>query len=317
MDEGDKARVLLVGSGGIGTIAALNLEAGGRASVSAVLRSSYNVVAESGFTIESIDHVLQAVPDVASHDVPPFDYIVCATKNLPGISNPSLTELLRPAVTPGHTAIILIQNGLDIELPFMAAFPKTPMLSGVSMCGSAEEKPGNIHHNCPDDLAVGVFENPRLSPDERASATALAHDFVTRYGAGGKTSCYLDADVKATRWRKLVYNATMNPVCAITGLDSGAVRLQPGLIDSIVRPAMHEVVAAAAAYDVVLTEDVVDFMIECDPIESRFEPSMLVDARKNRYIECENLLGAPIRAAKFVWSDSRKSPKGEPTNGEE
>jgi ketopantoate reductase len=71
MDEGDKARVLLVGSGGIGTIAALNLEAGGRASVSAVLRSSYNVVAESGFTIESIDHgTIRGFRP--THGIPPF-----------------------------------------------------------------------------------------------------------------------------------------------------------------------------------------------------------------------------------------------------
>lgn len=51
-----KARVLIVGSGGIGTMAVLNLERGGLASVTAVLRSNYDAVMESGFTIHSVDH---------------------------------------------------------------------------------------------------------------------------------------------------------------------------------------------------------------------------------------------------------------------
>lgn len=51
-----KANVLLVGSGGIGTISALNLETGGKAAVSAVLRSNFKAVQERGFKIKSIDH---------------------------------------------------------------------------------------------------------------------------------------------------------------------------------------------------------------------------------------------------------------------
>jgi ketopantoate reductase len=52
----DKANVLLVGCGGIGTIASLNLEIGGKASVTAVLRSNYEHVKAHGFYIKSVDH---------------------------------------------------------------------------------------------------------------------------------------------------------------------------------------------------------------------------------------------------------------------
>lgn len=45
-----------MGSGGIGTIAALNIENGGLASVTAILRSNYSIVKEKGFTIDSCDH---------------------------------------------------------------------------------------------------------------------------------------------------------------------------------------------------------------------------------------------------------------------
>lgn len=51
-----KKNVLLLGGGAVGTIAAVNLEHGGLAEVTAILRSNYSVVSEKGFTIDSIDH---------------------------------------------------------------------------------------------------------------------------------------------------------------------------------------------------------------------------------------------------------------------
>jgi ketopantoate reductase len=52
----DKARVLLVGSGGVGTMGAYAMERGGKANVTAVLRSNFTAVQESGYTITSVDH---------------------------------------------------------------------------------------------------------------------------------------------------------------------------------------------------------------------------------------------------------------------
>lgn len=52
----EKANVLIVGSGGVGTMAAYALEKGGKASVTAVLRSNFEAVKENGFNIRSIQH---------------------------------------------------------------------------------------------------------------------------------------------------------------------------------------------------------------------------------------------------------------------
>jgi ketopantoate reductase len=51
-----KAKVLLIGSGGVGTMAAYALESGGKAAVTAVLRSNYDAVNKNGFDIDSIEH---------------------------------------------------------------------------------------------------------------------------------------------------------------------------------------------------------------------------------------------------------------------
>jgi len=51
-----KKTVLLIGGGAVGAVAALNLETGGLAEVTIVLRSNYEAVKENGFDYVSIDH---------------------------------------------------------------------------------------------------------------------------------------------------------------------------------------------------------------------------------------------------------------------
>ncbi|EXJ82591.1 hypothetical protein A1O3_06404 [Capronia epimyces CBS 606.96] len=317
----NKARVLLVGSGGIGTMTALNLERGGLASVAAVLRSNYAVVKERGFTIDSRDHgqvqewrpteVLDKMPDLASdrdrdRDPAPFDYIVVTTKNIPDVP-PMVVELIKPAVTPGHSVIVLIQNGLNIEKPVLRAFPTNVCLSGVSLMGADELAPGHILQNDADRLIVGPFLSGHIEQEKQVAA---AQDFVRIYSASGKVQCTYDQDVLFVRWRKLMYNAVWNPICALTEQDTGRFRLwydanadgnddgddPHSPLNLLVRPAMNEIRAAAkAAANVDLPESLVEAMVDCDPLEIFCAPSMLQDRRKSRFIEHENILGEALR----------------------
>lgn len=70
----EKARVLLVGGGGVGTMAAYALEMGGKAEVTAVLRSNYSVVKERGFDIDSFQwgHDIKGWRPTESTRNPPF-----------------------------------------------------------------------------------------------------------------------------------------------------------------------------------------------------------------------------------------------------
>jgi 2-dehydropantoate 2-reductase len=271
---------------------------GGRPRVSLDIRQSTFCHAKP---ITVIDHV----PKASERQ---FDYIVCTTKNQPDCP-PSLTELIAPAVQPGRTVIVLIQNGLNIEKPIFEAFPNNIVLSGVSMIGSHETEPGVIEHDDNDRVLIGPFHNPNLTAE---SEEAAARDFVRIYSAGGKTDCELQLDVNFARWRKLVYNACLNSICALTGLDTGRIRLADGAIDGLVRPAMEEIRAAAKAVGVELPPDVCDFMINIDPITMYLPPSMLGDMRKvcflwandrlkakqkeqGNYTEFENIVGEPLR----------------------
>ncbi|KAF4951639.1 hypothetical protein FGADI_7291 [Fusarium gaditjirri] len=312
----EKARVLLVGCGGIGCIAALNLEFGGRAEVTAVLRSSYQIVKDRGFTINSVDHgqirgfrpteILPSIPDVSKPGISPFDYIVCATKNIPVISTP-VADLIRPAVTPGSTTILLLQNGLNIQVPVQEAFPDNVILSGISMCGSSEPKPGTIDHNLHDELRIGPFE-------DFGHAAERAKDLVARFNAGGRCTCHYDDNVTFSRWKKLLYNAVYNPVGALTRLDTGDMQLCPDLVDEVIRPGMKEIQAAAAAYGQELTDEMIESTIVTEPINAHISPihpsrgpyainisctdeNIVLTLPQEQYIEVENLLGEPLRAA--------------------
>jgi ketopantoate reductase len=55
-DSQTKKTVLVIGGGAVGAIAALNLEVGGLAEVTLVLRSNFDAVKANGFDITSCDH---------------------------------------------------------------------------------------------------------------------------------------------------------------------------------------------------------------------------------------------------------------------
>lgn len=301
----NKRKVLLIGSGGVGTIAALNLELGGQASVTALLRSNFRAVKDKGFTIRSTDHgqlegwrpteseelklsllehranefvVIDQIPHKDDAHFEPFDYIILTTKNIPDIG-PRAVEIIKKSVVPQQTVIVLIQNGLNIERPFFNEFPKNIVLSGVSIIGSREVSHGVIEHDGHDSLTIGPFPNTNLDP---LAQEMSAKDFISIYTAAGKCTCTYEKDVLWARWRKLVYNACLNPICAITGLDTGRVQLAEDLVETLVKPAMREIVAAAAATGHVLPDDIAQTMVTLDPLQMYYAPSMLEDLRKVR-----------------------------------
>lgn len=88
-----------------------------------------------------------------------------------------------------------------------------------------------------------------------------------------------------------------NTMCAITQLDSAAVRRFGGEY-SIIRPGIAEMAAIAKADGYDLGENIVDEMIYSTPIELAFRPSMLVDVDKGNPMEAEVILGNAVQLAR-------------------
>ena len=195
-------------------------------------------------------------------------------------------------MTPGKTAIILSQNGLNIEKPIIPRFPKTPIISSVSTIGATEKPHGVVLHDDTDEQKIGPFHNPGVAPEV---AEAAARRYMEIYNPSGKLGLVYEPDVLKARWRKLVYNASFNSVATILGMDATRMRMTQHVVDDLLKPIMREIIAGARAVGVELDDNLPDTVIYNDPVESFFHPSMLQDAEKGNLIEYEVIVGEPLR----------------------
>lgn len=84
----------------------------------------------------------------------------------------------------------MIENGLNIERPFLLQFPDNIVLSGVSWMDAHEVSLGVIEQNQKDHLKIGVFNNPQLDLNRQITAAKL---FVEIYSVGKKYHLCLQA----------------------------------------------------------------------------------------------------------------------------
>lgn len=305
----DKKNILLVGSGGVGTIAAFTLESSGLAQVTSVVRSDYDKVVNSGYYIDSVDHgivenwrpsrIVKSAKEAVEKlgEGQHFDYIVVCTKVLPELYRTE--DLIRDAVSRGYSTIVLLQNGIEIETPVSEEFSENIILSGISMIGSINYG-GKIVQFEHDRVSFGYYEDGHHSVSD---LKAKLDDFVAIYSKKC-IYCQVIEDLTFGRWKKLVYNSTINSVCALTELDTGRAYLS-GIDKSMIIPAMQEIkaIAKASMGGKELPENVdLDMLTSDDGIY--YKPSMQVDREKGNPMEIEVILGNPLKIAAKLGIDT-------------
>lgn len=290
-------RVLVVGSGGVGAMAAFALSQAKKSSVTLVVRSDYGKIKDHGYTIESVvhgtlegwrpEHVCPSVTAAAETGI--FDFVVVTTKNIPD-GQATCEDIVRPAVTCGHTTLVLIQNGIGIEEPMFDAFPGCAVLSGVLLIGLAY-KDGVVKHLHKDRLYLAPFDH------EEINGMAQTELFAKIYQNSDPllNTVIVELSARRSRWEKLVNNAVFNPVTALTGLDINRCQIN-GANETVFSPAMDEVIAIAASDGVEIDPSAKSrFLHVADG--SFFASSMLVDLRKGQLVEVEVIVGNVLRIA--------------------
>ncbi|WP_233575764.1 ketopantoate reductase family protein [Noviherbaspirillum saxi] len=282
-------RVLVVGAGAIGSFYGSLLQTQG-AEVSVVCRSEREAVSRDGFHIESkrlSDRVFrpaQTLGSVADYQGGPPDFLILSVKVVEGTDR---AALIRDAVGP-QTAIVLIENGVEIEEEIAASFPDNELISALAFVQVSRVGPGKVKHFAYGDLTFGNYPSG-LSERSRQLGAMLD-------SAGIKST--LTEDVVTGRWQKCLWNAVFNPISVLGGvLDTGHI-LSGAEGEAFVRRAMQEVCAIAAATGHPLPPALIDQFIEGTRKAPPYKTSMALDYENGRPMETEVILGNAVRAGR-------------------
>lgn len=279
--------VLVVGAGAVGGYYGGRLAQAG-ARVSVVARSDYEVVKNGGIHIESPAGNFHFRPHGVFRSAAAFDgfadVILVGLKVLEHIQT---ADLIRDAVGP-KTAILLIQNGVDIEPPVAEAFPENEILSGLAFICVHRTAPGKVVHQDYGRIVLGRYP---------AGSSEKARSLAEMFRRAG-VPCEVTEDVITARWQKLVWNAPFNPMSVLCGGANTQDMLGHEETTRLVRAVMEEVCAVAAATGHPLAADVVDRMIVDTRKMTPYKTSMLLDFEAGRPMEVEAIVGNAVRIAR-------------------
>ncbi|KAI2642800.1 2-dehydropantoate 2-reductase [Xylaria nigripes] len=315
-------KVLIFGAGSLGIVIAWLLSRSiPESNITAICRSNYEAASTHGFELHSTiwgsglhvkPRVAHSVSEaVAQSQTEPFDYIVVTAKALP--ATPSIAEMIRPAVTPGKTSIVLVQNGIGIEEEYarLYADDDVPLLSTVAFMPATRITPTVVTHDMVEHLHIGTYPAAGVPATHKRAAEA----FVKLLQSTGATITLQD-DIQVQRWTKVLINGPWNPICALTRLRdrqflaSGKGKVETGGLDKesvqLIRDVTLEIakVAQACGYKDI-DEKIVDATMERagDRRWPGIQPSMLADALDERSLETDAIIGNVVRIA-----DEKKVP---------
>jgi 2-dehydropantoate 2-reductase len=286
-DAQGPSRVLVVGSGAVGGFYGGRLALAG-ARVATLCRSDYDTVRSHGITVKSIWGDFQFTPEkvirrAAEYGAAP-DFILVALKVLPGVDT---VGIIKDAVGP-DTAIILVQNGIGIDEPVAAAFPRNELVGAVAFIAVSRTGPAHILHADYGRLVLGRFP---------AGTSTRVQRLAELFQAAG-VPCEVTEDIVAARWRKLVWNAPFNPISVLGGSVDTKTMVEMKESADLARATMEEVTRIATAGGHPLAADVIDQNFEGTRAMKPIKTSMLADFEAGRPMEVEGIVGNALRTAR-------------------
>ena len=183
--------------------------------------------------------------------------------------------------------MMTVQNGLGAD-EIVGACGEWPILASVTFMSGTRHADTHVEYIL--DTATWVGPSRGTTPRGRGGAAELIRS------SGLKAESF--ADLRPALWSKLIFNATVNTVAALTGLPHEprfAQLDEPGDLGHLVLALMDEGKAVAAAAGVELGEDPWEMNVHATQRGSRHYPSMLEDVDAHRPTEIELITGSLIR----------------------
>jgi 2-dehydropantoate 2-reductase len=200
------------------------------------------------------------------------------------------TELATAAARlEGHwpaTAVMTVQNGLGAE----DVFPGRRVISAVTFMSGSRHGDTLVEYILDTETWLGPYGDTPYELVEETAALIVE--------SGLKAQAF--RDLRPAQWSKLIFNATVNAVAALTGLPHDphfAAREQLSDLGYLVQDLMDEGKRVAEAADVELHEDPWEMNVLATQRGSRHYPSMLEDVEAHRPTEIDHITGALVREA--------------------
>jgi 2-dehydropantoate 2-reductase len=278
-------RVCVVGCGAVGSLFAAALAQVEDVEVWAydLAQAHVDAINAHGLRLTGAGEVhargIQATSDAGL--LPPCELGLVATK---AMHTEAAIEATAHAFRDGCVASV--QNGVGNEETIARHVER--VMRGTTFPAGKILEPGVVQWDVKGDTTFGPFE-PSPAP---AEAVARLADACTR---GGMPSAAVP-DARGAQWRKVIFNASTNPVGALTGLTHGRVCELPPL-RAFVSALVDEGKAVAAAQGIVLDADPEALIDHAAKPEVAYghKASMLQDVEARRQTEVDYLNGGIVR----------------------
>ncbi len=189
----------------------------------------------------------------------------------------------------GTATLMTIQNGMGAE-EIVRRHGRWPLISAITFMSGTRRSDTEVEYVLDTATWLGPYEGTPYELVEEASRLLVA--------GGLKAEAF--RDLRPAQWSKLVFNATVNSVAALSGLRHDfhfAAEDRPEDLGHLVRGLMDEGKAVAAAAGVALRDDPWEMNVHATRRGSAHYPSMLEDVDAKRQTEIELITGTLVREA--------------------
>jgi 2-dehydropantoate 2-reductase len=277
-------RVCVVGCGAVGSLFAANLAQLDDVEVWAydLAQEHVDAINRDGLRLTGAGDVvgrLRATTDAGA--LPQCDFGIVATKAMH-----TSAAIAATAHAFDGGCVATVQNGLGNEEAIAAHVAR--VIRGTTFPAGKTVAPGHVQWDVKGDTTFGPFE-PKPAPTDAVQRLA---DACTRAGMPATAV----PDARGPQWRKVIFNASTNPIGALTGLTHGRVCEDPPL-RALVSALVDEGKAVAAAQGIELDadpEELIDHAARPD-VAYDHKASMLQDVEARRPTEIDYLNGGIVR----------------------
>ena len=278
-------RFCIVGAGVIGSLFAGHLASVSEVSVLTRRREHADALNRDGLRISGrSDHHARVT---ATHDpsaLVPFDVAIVATK-ASGLE-PAISALAGrfPAAT-----VMTVLNGIGAE-EIVREHGPWPIVSAVTFMSGTRHADTHVEYILDTETWLGPYEG---TPFEHVREIA---DTIVASGLRAEAL----PDLRPAQWSKLVFNAAVNPVAALTGLPHDphfAAEEAATDLGHLVHGLVDEGKAVARAAGIDLHDDPWEMNVLATRRGSAHYPSMLEDVDAHRETEIDLITGSLVREA--------------------